>query len=53
MIYYLDDVDYQCHCTSVIPESVNTKRGLPTTHDLAMGRKVILTDATLRVYSVS
>ena len=32
-IVYLDDVDHLCHCTSVIPESAETKRGLPKTRD--------------------
>ena len=31
VIYYLDDVDETTHCTSIIPESVETKRGLPKT----------------------
>ncbi|MDP6983728.1 MAG: phytanoyl-CoA dioxygenase family protein [Candidatus Latescibacteria bacterium] len=30
-IYYLDDVDEGCHCTSIIPESAVTKRSLPKT----------------------
>ena len=29
MIYYLDDVDAESHCTSIIPESADTKRQLP------------------------
>jgi hypothetical protein len=32
-IIYLDDVDHQCHCTSIIPESADTKRRLPKTQD--------------------
>ncbi len=31
IIYYLDDVDETTHCTSVIPESAETKRTLPKT----------------------
>ena len=31
VIFYLDDVDHENHCTSVIPESAETKRSLPTT----------------------
>ena len=31
MIYYLDDVDAESHCFSIIPESAATKRALPTT----------------------
>lgn len=31
IIYYLDDVDETTHCTSVIPESAETKRLLPKT----------------------
>lgn len=30
-IYYLDDVDETTHCTSIIPESAETKRSLPKT----------------------
>ncbi|MDA0748468.1 MAG: phytanoyl-CoA dioxygenase family protein [bacterium] len=30
-IYYLDDVDAESHCFSIIPESVETKRTLPRT----------------------
>ena len=33
VIYYLDDVDAECHCTSIIPESAETKRQLPKTRD--------------------
>ena len=33
MIYYLDDVDAGSHCTSLIPESAETKRQLPKTRD--------------------
>ncbi len=29
VIYYMDDVDAESHCTSIIPESVETKRQLP------------------------
>ncbi len=32
-IIYLDDVDHHCHCTSIIPESAETKRNLPKTRD--------------------
>ena len=32
-IIYLDDVDQQCDCTSVIPESAEVKRCLPKTRD--------------------
>ena len=32
-IVYLDDVDHHCHCTSIIPESAETKRLLPKTRD--------------------
>ena len=32
-IVYLDDVDHTCHCTSIIPESAETKRQLPKTRD--------------------
>ena len=32
-IIYLDDVDHTCNCTSVIPESAETKRRLPKTRD--------------------
>ena len=31
VIYYLDDVDSESHCTSIIPESAQTKRQLPKT----------------------
>ncbi len=31
VIYYLDDVDAESHCFSIIPESAATKRALPTT----------------------
>ena len=31
IIYYLDDVDEQSHCTSIIPESAETKRALTKT----------------------
>jgi hypothetical protein len=30
VLYYLDDVDAENHCFSVIPESADTKRALPT-----------------------
>jgi hypothetical protein len=33
IIYYLDDVDDQSHCTSIIPESAETKRKLPKTRE--------------------
>ncbi|MDE2723443.1 MAG: hypothetical protein OXI59_08715, partial [Gemmatimonadota bacterium] len=33
VIYYLDDVDAGSHCTSLIPESAETKRQLPKTRD--------------------
>ncbi len=33
VIYYLDDVDAESHCTSLIPESAETKRQLPKTRD--------------------
>lgn len=32
-IYYLDDVDEGNHCTSIIPESAETKRHLPKVRD--------------------
>lgn len=32
-IIYLDDVDSHSHCTSIIPESAETKRNLPKTRD--------------------
>ena len=32
-IVYLDDVDHTCNCTSIIPESAETKRRLPKTRD--------------------
>ena len=31
VIYYLDDVDAESHCFSIIPESAATKRALPIT----------------------
>ena len=33
VIYYLDDVDAKCHCTSIIPESAETKRQLPKSRE--------------------
>ncbi len=33
IIYYLDDVDDQSHCTTIIPESAETKRQLPKTRE--------------------
>ena len=33
VIYYLDDVDAESHCTSLIPESAETKRQLPKTRE--------------------
>ena len=33
VIYYLDDVDEESHCTSIIPESAETKRQLPKTRE--------------------
>ena len=33
VIYYMDDVDAECHCTSIIPESAETKRHLSKTRD--------------------
>ena len=37
VIFYLDDVDARSHCFSVIPESVDTKRNLPTTRTGSSG----------------
>ncbi len=37
VIFYLDDVDARSHCFSVIPESVETKRNLPTTRTGSSG----------------
>ena len=33
VIFYMDDVDAESHCTSIIPESDETKRQLPKTRD--------------------
>ena len=33
VICYMDDVDAETHCTSIIPESAETKRQLPKTKD--------------------
>lgn len=33
VIYYMDDVDAECHCTSIIPESAEAKRLLSKTKD--------------------
>ena len=37
VIFYMDDVDTESHCFSIIPESVETKRNLPKTHTGSSG----------------